>query len=107
MDRCYIPEQDLARHGSSVADIRGFMLSPGLRAAIDEILDHVDRLNRTAEALPDLVRDKRLKVETAMIVALAKRLTKRLRHGDPLSTRVKLTKPDFAFSLIGSLKWLI
>ena len=107
MDRCYLPEDILARHGSSVTDVKGFMLSPGLRATIDEILDHVDRLNRIAEDLPRLVKDKRLKVETAMIVALAKRLTKRLRHGDPLSTRVKLTKPDFAFSLLGSLKWLM
>jgi farnesyl-diphosphate farnesyltransferase len=107
MDRCYLPEDILARHGSSVGDVKGFMLSPGLRATIDEILDHVDRLNRIAEDLPRLVKDKRLKVETAMIVALAKRLTKRLRHGDPLSTRVKLTKPDFLFSLLGSLKWVI
>ena len=83
MDRCYLPEDILTRHGSSVADVKGFMLSPGLRATIDEILDHVDRLNRVAEDLPRLVKDKRLKIETAMILALAKRLTKRLRYGDP------------------------
>ncbi len=106
MDRCYIPEDILRAHKSSVADIKGFMLSPGLRATIDELLDHVDRLNRIAADLPRLVKDKRLKVETAMIVKLAKRLTKRLRHSDPLATRVKLSKIDFASALLGSLKWL-
>ncbi len=107
MDRCYLPESDLARNRSSVNDVKGFMLSPGLRTTLDELLEQVERLNRTAAALPERVKDKRLKVETAMIVTLANRLTKRLKRGDPLATRVKLTKPDFAFSLIGSLKWLI
>ena len=107
MDRCYIPEDILRAHGSSVTDIKGFMLSPGLRATIDELLDHVERLNRTADDLPRLVKDKRLKVETAMIVALAKRLTKRLRHGDPLATRVKLSKFDFAIHLTASLRWFL
>jgi farnesyl-diphosphate farnesyltransferase len=105
MDRCYIPEADLARNGSSVKDIKGFMASQGLRRTIDGLLDHVDRLNRIGARLPERVQDKRLKVETAMIVALACRLSKRLRHGDPLATRVKLTKPDFALSLAGSLRW--
>ncbi len=107
MDRCYLPEDDLAAHGSSVADVRGYALTPGLRRTIDGLLDHVDRLNRIGEDLPKRVRDKRLKVETATILALAKRLARRLRKGDPLATRVKLSKSDFAFSLLGSLKWLL
>ncbi len=106
MDRCYLPETDLSRNRSSVADVKSYIVSPGLRRTLDELLTHVERLNSTAAALPDRVRDKRLKVETAMIVALANRLTKRLRRADPLATRVKLSKADFALSLMGSLRWL-
>ena len=105
MDRCYLPEDDLARNGSSVADVKGSYATPGLRKTLDGLLDHVDRLNRTGADLPARVKDKRLRVETAMIVALACRLSERLRRSDPLAMRVKLSKPDFAFSLLGSLKW--
>ncbi len=105
MDRCYLPEDDLARNGSSVADLKASYATPGLRKTLDGLLDHVDRLNRIGADLPARVKDKRLQVETAMIVALACRLSKRLRRGDPLATRVKLSKPDFALSLLGSLKW--
>ena len=107
MDRCYLPEEDLAKNGSSVADVHGFYATPGLRQTLDGLLDHVDRLNRVGADLPKRVRDKRLKVETAMIVDLACRLSKRLRKGDPLATRVKLTKGDFALALLGSLKWFL
>jgi hypothetical protein len=34
-------------------------------------------------------------LESAVIVALAGRLLRRLRHGDPVATRVALRKSDF------------
>ena len=40
------------------------------------------------------MKSRRLRVETAIIAALARRLTHKLRRGDPLATRVKLTKLD-------------
>ena len=52
-------------------------------------------LNAAAAALPGLVKARRLRVETAMIAALARRLTALLQGGDPLATRVKLTKDGF------------
>ncbi len=106
MDRCYIPEQDLEKNRVTIADIKYFMLSPGLRQTLNGLLDEVERLNRLGAALPERVQDKRLKMETAMIVALANRLTKRLRRGDPLAARVKLSKMDFSVSLLRSLGWM-
>ena len=106
MDRCYLPEADLARNRTEVADLKQFMLTPGLRRTLDEILDKVDRLNRIGTGLPHVCEDKRLKAETAMIVSLAKRLSKRLRRDDPLAIRVKLSKSDFLLSLTGNLRWL-
>ena len=69
MDRCYIPEDDLARNRSSVEEIKQFMATPGLRATLNGLLDQVERLNHIGAELPAREEDKRLKVETAMIVS--------------------------------------
>ena len=107
MDRCYLPEDILARHGATVLDAKRPALRPGLRATLDELLVEVTRLNRIAAELPRRTVDKRLKVETGSIVSLANRLTHLLQQGDPLAARVKLQKSDFILSLLGNLKWLL
>ena len=48
------------------------------------------------------VRNRRLKLETAVILGLAMRLTQRLRNNDPLAGRVKLKKIDVILSVVGS-----
>jgi hypothetical protein len=67
----------------------------------------VDTLNRSALDLPRLTRDRRLRLETAVIVGLAHRLARRLRRADPLARRVRLTKGDAVGSLAGALRWLL
>jgi hypothetical protein len=52
------------------------------------------------------VRDRRLRLETAVIVGLSRRLAARLRRGDPVATRVKLRKSDVLLSLLGALRHL-
>jgi len=44
-----------------------------------------------------------LRRETAVIVSLAERLTGRLRRGDPVARRVKLTPYDFGASILVGL----
>jgi farnesyl-diphosphate farnesyltransferase len=99
LDRCYLP-------GVVVEDLRGTAATPALRRVIDALLDRVDTLNRTAVDLPRLTRSRRLRLETAVIVGLAHRLTRRLRHGDPVARRVRLTKGDAVASMLGALRWL-
>ena len=70
------------------------------------MLDRVDVLNIAAMQLPRHVRDRRLRLETAVIVNLARRLTRRLRQGDPIARRIKLTKTDAVFSLLGAMRFL-
>jgi hypothetical protein len=41
-----------------------------------------------------------------VIVALAHRLARRLRHGDPVARRIRLTKADAIASVCASLRWL-
>jgi farnesyl-diphosphate farnesyltransferase len=106
LDRCYLPEDWLAEAGSSVAEVRGAAETPGLRRVFDRLLAEVDALNRAAADLPRRTRDRRLRLETAVIVGLARQLAGRLRRGDPLARRVKLTKGDAVSSVAAALRFL-
>jgi len=103
LDRVYLPERDLAACGSKVADLAGRSTTPGLRRVIDRLLDGTDALIDKARTLPRAVQSTGLRRETAVIVTLAERLARRLRQGDPLAMRVKLTRGDFAASLLWGL----
>lgn len=106
LDRCYLPDDMMKAHATGIDDLNGTAETPGLRAVFNELLDHCDRLNIIGARLPLLVRDRRLRVETAIISNLAHRLAARLRRGDPVATRVKLTKTDAVFSVIAALRYL-
>jgi hydroxysqualene synthase len=106
LDRCSLPEDWLAEAGSSVAEVQGAAETPGLRLVFTRLLDEVDALNHAAAELPRRVRDRRLRLETAVIVGLARRLAARLRRGDPLARRIKLTKADAALSALAALRFL-
>ena len=95
LDRVYLPEDWLAQNGSAVSDLTRDRATPGLRRVLDLCLDGVDELLDRAGSLPGRLRSRRLAMESSVIVRLARRLAWRLRRGDPLATRVKLTKLDF------------
>jgi squalene synthase HpnC len=97
LDRCYLPQDMLAAGGAD---------TPGLRWVFAGLLDRTEALCATARALPGRTRDRRLRLETAVIVGLARRLAARLRRGDPVATRVKLTKADAAASVLAALRFL-
>lgn len=106
LDRCYLPQDLLSQFGASVEDVRGSAETPGLRRVFAALLDRLDTLNREAIGLPRSTRDRRLRLETAVIVGLARRLASRLRRGDPLARRVKLTKNDAVLAVLVSLRFL-
>jgi squalene synthase HpnC len=103
LDRCYMPQDWLHKNGAGTDDIARGKTSPNLRAMFDEMLAATERLNADAASLPGLVKSRRLRVETAIICNLARRLTRRLQNNDPLAMRVKLQKSDFAAAAIASL----
>jgi farnesyl-diphosphate farnesyltransferase len=106
LDRCYLPADMLAAAGSGVDDLRAPRASAGLRRVIDGLLDRCDALNMEAALLPRGTRDRRLRLETAVIAGLARRLAARLRAGDPLAARVKLTAGDAVLSILAALRFL-
>jgi farnesyl-diphosphate farnesyltransferase len=100
LDRVYLPLEDLAGAGCTVEMLSAPAASPGLRKVIDSLLDRTEALIATARGLPPRVKARGLRWESAVIVALAARLARRLRRGDPLATRVKLSKNDFAAAFL-------
>ncbi len=103
LDRCYLPLALLAHFDSSVNDLRLPKETPGLRRVFTTLLDRIDRLNQAATELPEVAKNLRLRLETAVILGMAKRLTTRLKHNDPLARRVKLTKVDGLLSVLLSV----
>jgi squalene synthase HpnC len=106
LDRCYLPLDWMGDNHVSVDSLRGPHETLGLRQVFNAMLDEVDKLNRAAIALPHLVRSRRLRLETAIIVGLAHRLTRRLRQNDPIARRVKLTKTDAVAAAVAALRFL-
>ena len=106
LNRCYLPDDLMRDFGTGVDDIAGPAETPGLRRVFHALLDRCDALNAEGSALPGLVRDRRLRLETGVITNLARRLARRLRHRDPIATRVKLTKADAVLSVLVALRHL-
>ncbi len=107
LGRCYLPEDWLAAAGETVEAVRRDRASPALRRVLDQALDEVDRLNRVAASLPGLIADRRMRLETAVIVGLAHRLARRLRRQDPLAVRVKLSRLDVVTSVLAALRHVV
>jgi farnesyl-diphosphate farnesyltransferase len=103
LDRVYLPLELMGAHGIAVEDLTLPAAKPGLRRVIDSLLDSTDRLVVKAAELPGGVMARGLRWESATIVALARRLSYRLRRGDPLARRVALSKGDFAAALLTSV----
>ena len=100
LDRVYIPLSDLIGEGCTVVALNAPSASPGLRRVLDRLLDNTEALIATARGLSPAVASRGLRWESAVIVALAGRLARRLRRGDPLADRVALSKGDFAAAFL-------
>ena len=101
LDRVYIPQDALARHGTSVEALAERKASPALRNCLREVVERTAALLRRAEHFSTQVNDLRLGLEIAVIYRVAHVLTQRLSRRDPLSERVHLSKAEFAAVGIG------
>jgi squalene synthase HpnC len=92
LDRVYIPQDMMSRHGMSTAELAREKVTPALRATLDEMLAKLETMMPSTRGLPKHVPDWRLKYETSIIAVLAERLIVLLQKRDPLSENVKLGK---------------
>ena len=103
LDRCYLPQDMLAGSDATTGALKAATAGTGLRSVLDQMLDLTDSLNTAGADLPSHVRDRRLRIETAVIVGLSHRLAARLRREDPLAGRVKLRRGDVVGSILRAL----
>ena len=106
LDRCYLPQDLLDEAGVGVEALAAPAAPAGLRRVFDALLDRVDALNALGDDLPRRVRDRRLRLEVAVICGLSRRLARRLRAGDPVAGRVGLGKADVAAALAGASRFV-
>ena len=93
LDRVYLPERTLGRHGAAIADLGGEVATPALRQALVELAGRTAELLRDSAGFASGIRDWRLGLEVAAIQRLAEALTRRLLALDPLRAPVRLSKP--------------
>ena len=102
LNRIYLPVPWLERAGGEAA----FFLparAAERRLVLDAALDRVEAKLDEAAALPRLLRSRRLATQSAVTIALARRLLARLRAADPVPQRVALTRLDFARAFAGAV----
>jgi squalene synthase HpnC len=96
LDRVYLPLDRFAAAGTGVEELDRPSASPALRRVLDDTLAGVDRLLVAAGDLPCALGSRRLAAESAIILAIARRLRAELRRRDPLAERVELGRAAFA-----------
>ncbi|WP_237442219.1 MULTISPECIES: squalene synthase HpnC [unclassified Saccharibacter] len=106
LDRCYVPLPWLADEGVSLHDLTASQSSAGVKRVFERMLVQVDGLNHYARTLPSLIRDRRMRLEAAVVVGLCRRLTERLHRQDPLAERVSLTKFDGVRALSAAMRYV-
>ncbi|NBQ74858.1 MAG: hypothetical protein EBU14_05730, partial [Acetobacteraceae bacterium] len=92
--RVYLPESWMALAGGE-AHFFDPANTEARRAVLDAVLDCVEERLDAAAAAPRLIKAKRLARESAVTIALARRLLARLRAADPVLGRVALSRLDF------------
>lgn len=96
IDRVYIPQDALERHGLTVEALAADRASPPLRQCIQDLAERTSALLRVAEPFAGQIRDLRLSMEVSVIQRLALKLVALLKGSDPLSERVHLNAPEVA-----------
>lgn len=96
LGRVYLPADWMDASGLEAGTLNEPQGGPALRHVMDLCLDRVEMLIDHARALPRLMSDRRLALETAIIVEIAARLAALLRRHDPLARRVRLSPQAFA-----------
>ncbi|KAA0076600.1 squalene synthase HpnC [Tardiphaga sp. P9-11] len=102
LDRVYIPQDVLDRHGATVEDLKQAKASPALLACIRELVARTETLMHESETLAVHIADARLGCDVAVIETFAWQILKMLKTRDPLSEKVHLSKASMAgYALAG------
>ncbi len=96
LNRVYLPQDWMSEAGISVEALGRSRTTAGLRRVLDRCLDATDNLLTLASELPRRIRNRRFALEAAVILAVARKLSRELRRRDPLAERVVLSRTQYA-----------
>jgi phytoene synthase len=102
LDRIYLPTPWMEMAGGEAAFFDPANAT-ARRAVIDAALDRTEHLVDIARELPSHVRSRRLAAESAVTIAAADKLARRLRRDDPILMRVEVSKPDLLRAFAGAV----
>jgi squalene synthase HpnC len=94
LDRVYLPLDALAQYGLGVEALGAARATPQLQACLQSVARKTASLLPQGARLAHVVKDLRLGIETAVIAAVARKLTGWLLERDPLSQRVHLGRAE-------------
>ena len=103
IDRVYLSEDWMTAEGASVRDLVRPICTPGLRATLNRMIDATWPLIDEAKKLPGGVKDRGLRLESAIIVRCAEKLLAALGREDPLAKRVKLGAGEIGLAVASGL----
>lgn len=106
LGRIYIPTQWMLAAGSETAFFDPSRTSIR-RDIFDAVLDQVDALIDQAQSLPEHLQNRRLRAQSIATLALAGRLSQRLRQTDPVLERVQVSKADAAMAFLRGLRGMV
>jgi hydroxysqualene synthase len=105
LDRVYVPLDALAAAGARIEDLEAPRSSPQLLACLHGLAERTGLMLEQGSSLPAQINDRRLSLEIAAIVNLARHFVRLLREKDALSENVRLGKMGVAgFGLMGVVK---
>jgi hydroxysqualene synthase len=88
LDRVYLPNDALAKHGAQVEMLAADRADPALLATIRDLAGKTQDLLDESRSFPRQVRDLRLALEIGAIHRMSQSLLGRLKRRDPLSDKV-------------------
>ncbi|MEK9683839.1 MAG: squalene/phytoene synthase family protein [Rhodospirillaceae bacterium] len=104
LDRIYIPLDLLRKEGAKPESLGSSKSTPEIRRVFDTLLERTQNLLLEACKAPTEMKNRRLRIETSVIISLAQRLNHKLRFNDPIEQPVNLNKGEKVFSfIIGAL----
>ncbi|TDR94477.1 squalene synthase HpnC [Enterovirga rhinocerotis] len=107
LDRVYLPEDAMARHGATIEMLGAERASPALLGVIRELAMRTSGLLAQSSTFPALIADRRLGLEVAVIQRLAESLVGKLERRDPLVDRVHAGKGEaLALAIAGVARGL-
>ncbi len=102
LDRVYLPLDALAAAGACIDDLGAARASPALRQCLKSLALRNRQLLEQGALLPTQLRDLRLSLEIAVIVAHARAIANLLATKDPLSENVRLSRTRMLFGALSA-----